>query len=202
MAIMQWVLLPALATHSTRLVCVAHTAVRSVAMRPSLLSVRAAVVAHVPGRPGIVGSQPRMDCISTCRMNELLRRQPPRRMNELLRRQPPHGQHECGVALDVALDGQTYHRVQRCHVLPYVASLLRCLCLLPYPATCCLTPAYPAIRCASLLRCTHSRAQCCHAAILALRPRRGGGGGTRPGEARNWGAAQPRSTCVDAQVHV
>ena len=154
MAIMQWVLLPALATHSTRLVCVAHTAVRSVAMRPSLLSVRAAVVvvARVPGRPGIVESQPRMDCISTCRMNELLRRQPPRRMNELLRRQPPHGQHECGVALDVALDGQTYHRVQRCHVLPYVASLLRCLCLLPYPAIC-------GLHMASLLRCTHNRVQ-------------------------------------------
>ena len=118
MAIMQWVLLPALATHSTRLVCVAHTAVRSDAMLPYLLSVRAAVVvvARVPGRPGIVESQPRMDCISTCRMNELLR-QPPRRMNALLRRQPPHGQHECGVALDVALDGQTYHRVQRCYLL-------------------------------------------------------------------------------------
>ena len=95
--------------------------------------------------------QPRMDCISTCRMNELLR-QPPRRMNALLRRQPPHGQHKCGVALHVALDGQTYHRVQRCHVLPYVASLLRCLCLLPYPATCCLTPALHTQHVASLLR--------------------------------------------------
>ena len=66
MAIMQWVLLPALATHSTRLVCVAHTTVCSVAMLPYLLSVRAAVVvARVPGRPGIGGRTNRAARVST-----------------------------------------------------------------------------------------------------------------------------------------
>ena len=66
MAIIQWVLLPALATHSTRLVCVAHTAVCSVAMLPYLLSVRAAVVvARVPGRPGIGGRTNRAARVST-----------------------------------------------------------------------------------------------------------------------------------------
>ena len=68
MAIMQWVLLPALATHSTRLVCVAHTTVCSVAMLPYLLSVRAAVVvARVPGRPGFGGRTNRAARVSSAR---------------------------------------------------------------------------------------------------------------------------------------
>ena len=79
-----------------------------------------------------------------------------------------HIDHICGLIL----------QNDRTPLLPYVASLLRCLCLLPYPAIC-------GLHMASLLRCTHNRVQCCHAAILALRPRRGGG--TRPGEARNCG---------------
>ena len=56
-----------------------------------------------------------------------------------------HIDHICGLIL----------QNDRMPLLPYVASLLRCLCLLPYPSICCLTPALHTQPCA-VLPCCHT----------------------------------------------
>ena len=144
MAIMQWVLLPALATHSTRLVCVAHTTVCSVAMLPYLLSVRAAVVvARVPGRPGIGGRTNRAARVSSARTIG----------------------HTCKHTNTRA---RTHTHTRR-HSLRPRRSLRRLSSLsLPFVL---VTACCPCHCHSSILRCTHCRVQCCHAAMLALRGR-------------------------------